>query len=384
MNIKKIIWITVALAFSICLSAQNKSAGINLSIWKGISTQPLDSTQTSYINIGVFSTMNRLNGIGVNLLGCVSRENMSGIQLSGLSNIAGRKMNGIQLAGFTNISGNSMRGIAATGLINITGNDGNGVLLSGLTNISGDRMAGVMMSGLMNITGEKASGFQLSGMANIAGKSFNGMMVSGFLNVTGENLTGIQLAGIANITADKAMGMQIGLCNYATNACGLQIGLINYCQKELKGFQFGLVNASPETKTQLLLYGGNTTAGSIGVRFKNRLFYTILGLGGYSLNLNDKFSASTFYRAGLSLPIYKGFSLSGDMGYEHIESLKNKGNGIPKRLYAIQLRINAEYMITKKFGMFATGGYGWTRRYGHAHNFDTGIIAEAGIIISPK
>ena len=35
------------------LSAQNKSAGINLSIWKGVSTQPADSAQTTYFNLGI-------------------------------------------------------------------------------------------------------------------------------------------------------------------------------------------------------------------------------------------------------------------------------------------------------------------------------------------
>ncbi len=53
----------------VSLPAQNKSAGINISIWKDICTQPHDSTQTTYINIGLLSTMNRLNGVGINALG---------------------------------------------------------------------------------------------------------------------------------------------------------------------------------------------------------------------------------------------------------------------------------------------------------------------------
>ena len=34
---------------AVCLPAQNKSAGINLSLWKDICTQPYDSTQTTYV-----------------------------------------------------------------------------------------------------------------------------------------------------------------------------------------------------------------------------------------------------------------------------------------------------------------------------------------------
>ena len=79
--------------------------------------------------------------------------------------------------------------------------------------------------------------------------------------------------------------------------------------------------------------------------------------------LNDKFSASASYRAGLSFPIYKGLSISGDLGYQHIETFDNKDEVIPGRLYALQARANLEYQLTKKFGIFATGGYGLTRFY---------------------
>ena len=60
------------------LSAQNKSAGINLSIWKGVSTQPADSAQTTYFNLGILSAMNRLNGAGFNAFGSVISHNMNG------------------------------------------------------------------------------------------------------------------------------------------------------------------------------------------------------------------------------------------------------------------------------------------------------------------
>ena len=68
--------------------------------------------------------------------------------------------------------------------------------------------------------------------------------------------------------------------------------------------------------------------------FKNRLFYTILGGGTHYLDFGDKFSAALFYRAGLELPLYKQLFISGDLGYQHIETFKNKDYGIPARLYA--------------------------------------------------
>ena len=360
MKIKKTILTAAILMAAVSLPAQNKSAGINISIWKDICTQPHDSTQTTYVNIGLLSTMNRLNGVGINALGSVVHGDMNGVQITGLANLAGGTMRGVQLAGISNISGDNTVGLSAAGLVNITGDKAQGVVISGLTSIGGDNNSGVMISGFMNVTGN---------------------MASGLLNVVGEHMNGLQIAGIANITASKLNGVQVALCNYATKARGLQIGLVNYYKEDMKGFQLGLVNANPDTKVQMMVYGGNATPANIGVRFKNQLFYTILGVGSMYQGLNDKFSASASYRAGLSFPLYKGLSISGDLGYQHIEAFDNKDEVIPKRLYALQARANLEYQFTKKFGIFATGGYGVTRFYNKSSNYDKGAIIEAGIVL---
>lgn len=381
MKRKKTILTAAILMAAVCLSAQNKSAGINLSLWKDICTQPHDSTQTTYVNIGLLSTMNRLNGVGINALGSVVHGDMNGVQITGLANLAGGTMRGVQFAGVSNISGNNTLGLSAAGLVNITGDGSKGVVISGLTNIGGDNNSGVMLSGFMNVTGNMASGLQLSGAANITGQAFNGVMTSGLLNVVGEHMNGLQMAGLANITGNKLNGVQVGVFNYATNVRGLQIGLVNYYQKEMKGFQLGLVNANPDTRVQMMMYGGNATPANIGVRFKNNLFYTIVGVGSFYQDLNDKFSISASYRAGMSFSIYKGLSISGDLGYQHIEACSNKDEVIPRRLYALQARANVEYQLTKKFGIFATGGYGLTRFYNRSSNYDKGAIIEAGIVL---
>lgn len=381
MKVKKTIITAAILMAAVSMPAQNKFAGIHLSLWKGISTQPLDSLQTTYVNIGIMSTMNRLNGVGINALGCVTRGNMNGFQLSGIANVVGNSMRGAQISGITNISGNDMIGFSATGLVNITGNGAKGVLFSGLTNIAGDNTSGLLLSGIMNISGNTASGVQFSGMANITGQTFSGIMASGLLNVAGEDMNGIQLAGLGNIAAKELNGVQIGLGNYATRAHGLQVGLVNYYKEDMSGFQLGLVNANSHTKVQMMVYGGNTSQMNVGARFKNELFYTILGVGTHYPHLNNKFSATGTYRAGLSIPVYKKFSISGDLGYLHIETFKNKDEVIPSRLYALQGRINLEFQLTEKFGIFATGGYGVTKYYNKSRHFDKGAIIEAGIAI---
>lgn len=391
---KKFVLTAALCVAAVYLTAQNKSAGINLSLWKKVATQPLDSTQTTYFNLGLSSCMYRLNGVGVNVLAGVTQSHMNGIQVAGLANISGGSMRGVQLSGITNINGDNTVGFSATGLVGISGNNTRGVFLSGLTGIAGDNTAGVMMSGIMNVTGDKAAGMQLAGIANVTGSTLNGVMTGGLLNVAGDNVNGVQLAGIGNIAGNdlngfqaglcniagsNLNGVQTGLCNYATRAKGLQIGLFNYYKKEMQGFQLGLVNANPDTRVQMLVYGGNATKLNVGFRFKNELFYTIVGVGTHYLDFSDKFSASASYRAGLWFPLYKGLSISGDLGYVHIETFKNKDNGIPARLYALQARINLEYEFTQRFGIFATGGYGGSRYYNKSCTYDKGVIAEAGI-----
>ena len=233
----------------------------------------------------------------------------------------------------------------------------------------------------MNISGDGASGVHLAGLANITGATFNGVTAGGLLNVIGEHLNGVQISGFANIVASRMNGVQIGLGNYATKAKGVQIGLVNYYKNEMKGFQLGLVNANPDTKVQMLIFGGNATKINIGARFKNKLFYTIIGAGTHYLDFSDKFSATLFYRGGIWLPLCKDLTISGDLGYQHIETFKNKDYGIPARLYGLQARLNLEYQITKKFGIFASGGYGGSRYYNKDITYDKGVIAEAGIVL---
>lgn len=103
--------------------------------------------------------------------------------------------------------------------------------------------------------------------------------------------------------------------------------MVNYYKEKLDGFQLGLVNANPDTKVQMMFFGGNTTKLNLAARFKNKLFYTILGGGTHFLDFSDKFSGALFYRAGLELPVCKQLFISGDLGYQHVETFKNKDYG---------------------------------------------------------
>ena len=194
-------------------------------------------------------------------------------------------------------------------------------------------------------------------------------------------MRGIQISGLGNITGGTSAGVQLAPLNVAVRAKGLQIGLVNYYKEKLDGFQLGLVNANPNTKVQMMFFGGNATKLNLAARFKNKLFYTILGGGTHFLDFSDKFSGALFYRAGLELPVYKQLFISGDLGYQHAETFRNKDYGFPARLYSLQTRINLEYRLTAKSGVFVTGGYGWDRHYNKNAAFDKGVIVEGGVVL---
>lgn len=342
----------------------DSSIGINLSLWKNCSTQPNDTLGKTALNVGVVSTMNQLNGLGINILGSKVKKNANGLQINGITQIVNEQSNGISLAGLVSIKGLEMNGISFAGITNITGLTSNGITIGGL----------------INFTGKQAAGLQLASIGNITGESSFGASIGGLINVTGNEMCGVQLSGIINITT-KSRGAQLAPVNVAVKGKGVQIGLVNYYQEQFDGIQLGLVNANKNTHVQLMAYGGNRAKINFAARFKNELFYTILGAGSPYLDFSDKFSGSLFYRAGMEIPLYKTLFLSGDMGYQHIETFKNKRQNHPARFYALQARLNLEWRTNKQIGYFISGGYSHERIYKESSPYQHKPIIEAGVVI---
>ena len=229
---------------------------------------------------------------------------------------------------------------------------------------------------------------------NVSGETLKGVQLTSLLNVAGTQNKGLQLAALGNIAVDNR-GMQLGITNYGEQNNGLQAGLANVSAKTAKGLQLGIVNISqdstahqigcinitPHTKYQMIISGGNLNKVNRAIRFKNRHTYTELGGGAFYLNSDYKASVSAFYRGGLYCSLLPRLELSADAGFYHIETLDNKNQGIPARLYALQPRINVEYRIGSKSGIFASGGYSWTRQYGHSSMFAHKATFEAGIVL---
>ena len=374
--------ITLTLAFfSIWnASAQTSRSGINLSIWPSLSTQRLDTIHgNTLLNIGLNSRMNRLSGIGVNVLGATTKRSVHGVQTAGFFNITGEDVRGIQAAGITNVTGANLWGASLSRLVGIVGTDVNGLMVSGGVNIIGGGVQGVSASGLVNVLGGDSEGVQLAGISNVSGGRTEGLQLAGLFNVSGGDLVGFQISALLNVAAHEIRGMQVGLLNVSNNAKGLQVGLFNFYGKELNGFQLGLINANPTTQIQLLLSGGTSTLFNLGMRFKNRTYYTILSAGSKYRELHP-FNIAFTYRAGVALPIVETWELSGDLGFQHIETFRK--NEPVNRLMNLQARLNCEWQLQRNVGIILTAGYEQAYTYRHQHQLHKGFFVEFGTALN--
>lgn len=412
LNIQTMAWFLIfggSLAGAMPLQAQQQvglKKGPNVSL--NISSQHKEPKRT-YMNIGLFSHFSQLEGIGINAIASTVYGNAYGFQVSGITNITGLNTSGVVISSIANVTGGNLKGAALSGLMNISGRQMGGLQLSALGNVGGTTLSGVSISGLINLAGKDATGIQLAGLSNInrnnhqgialaglmnaCGKDSKGLQITSLLNVTANTCKGVQLAGLGNVSVTN-QGWQLACANYTEQNKGLQLGVTNFNNKGRKGLQLGIVNISadstahqcgminlkPQTRTQLVISGGNANKFNLGVRFKNRYTYTQLGAGAYYLNLEQDFSFSGFYRAGLYIPLTSKLTLNGDIGYYHIETLDNKHAGIPARLYAIEPRISLEYQVMKRFGFFAAGGYNWSRTY-QGNKYENKAVFEAGIVL---
>ena len=245
--------------------------------------------------------------------------------------------------------------------------------------------------GLNNHT-DTLRGAQLNAISSISLSPLRGVQLSACTNISRGMDMGVQLAGMLNVTEGYMRGVQVGTYNYADSVNGTQFGFVNVAHSHPKGWQvgivnythdtiahkIGLINVNPKTVVDLMLFGGTSTHVNAAVRFRNRSTYNIFGVGAPYTGLDDKFSGSLFYRIGQYFQLSPRWSVSGDIGYYHIETFQHNADG-PDRLFSLQARLNADCQLSRVVGGFASIGYGSTRYYHHFHRFRERPFFEAGL-----
>lgn len=289
-----------------------------------------------------------------------SPDTLRGAQIGAFSSVVRQQMRGVSLAGIINSVGDDMRGVQISGVSNVV-KGGNGVQLSLFNNVSSSPFRGVQLSGLSNVSMGMKRGLQIAA-ANVSSSYMRGMQLGGYNY------------------ADTLNGSQIGLFNVClSHPRGVQIGVINY-SRDTVAHKIGLVNVNPKTRIDYMFYGGSATKANLAIRFRNRSTYNILGIGTHYFGLDEKFSGALFYRIGQYFQLSPKFSLSGDLGFYHVESFQEHSQDKPERLYSLQARINADYQLGRYTSAFASVGYGDTHYY-HGGRYRRRAIVEAGLAV---
>ena len=289
-----------------------------------------------------------------------SPDTLRGAQIGAFSSVVRQQMRGVSLAGIINSVGDDMRGVQISGVSNVV-KGGNGVQLSLFNNVSSSPFRGVQLSGLSNVSMGMKRGLQIAA-ANVSSSYMRGMQLGGYNY------------------ADTLNGSQIGLFNVCLNhPRGVQIGVINY-SRDTVAHKIGLVNVNPKTRIDYMFYGGSATKANLAIRFRNRSTYNILGIGTHYFGLDEKFSGALFYRIGQYFQLSPKFSLSGDLGFYHVESFQEHSQDKPEQLYSLQARINADYQLGRYTSAFASVGYGDTHYY-HGGRYRRRAIVEAGLAV---
>lgn len=341
-----------------CMALAEVYGQANIAV--GVSHRAQDSSRVSGLNIGLFGNVDTLRGVQVNAFTSVARKEMRGVNVGWLSAISHGKAYGVTLGGLMTAVDGDMRGVQVGGVANIA-KRGNGLQLAGLTNACTSPFRGIQVSGVTNIAMGVKRGTQLSAIANICSSYMRGLQIATYNY------------------ADTLNGSQLGLINVCvSHPHGVQVGLINY-SRDTVGHKVGLVNVNPRTRIDFLMYGGSCTKANFAMRFRNRSTYNIIGVGTHYFGLDERFSGALFYRVGQYFTLSPRWSVSGDLGFYHVESFEENSNDKPERLYSLQARLNADYAFNRYLAAFASVGYGNTRYYYHSRLYRQRLIVEAGL-----
>lgn len=256
-----------------------------------------------------------------------------------------------------------------------------------------DSVRGMQLGVISSVTVGGGHGLQLSGVSNTSAQRFRGWQVSSMSNVATGMDGGVQLSGLLNVSSAMQRGWQVGAVNYADSLDGAQVGVFNVARRRPRGWQVGLVNVSYDnvgrkvglvnigtaTDIDVMAYGGTSTKTNLAVRYRNRSTYSVFGVGTHFMGLDSKFSGALFYRLGQFFGLSPRWSLSGDIGYYHVETFSDVGSTKPERLYSVEARLNADYRVSDRLGAFVTVGWGLTRYYDRNETYRDRPLAELGL-----
>ncbi len=232
-------------------------------------------------------------GLEVGGLFNINRFHSRGVQVAGIGNIVGTETNGLQVSGIFNTNLGFVKGLQVAGINNLVLDSLRGVQVSGINNMVIGSTTGVQVAGINNYAKNDVDGIQVAGISNVAMKDVNNIQIAGIVNLAKDvegiqiagignfaaNLRSFQLSGVVNIATDTVKGVQLSsVINFAKFNEGVQIGLINIGRSS-PGTSIGLLNFFSKGYNKIELAGNTILPLNVKLKFGNRKFYNMIGLG---------------------------------------------------------------------------------------------------------
>lgn len=244
-----------------------------------------------------FAAVREAGGVGIQsaLGGTVAGESLDGVQGSVGFNVAGGTVRGAQLTTGFNGARGGLRGAQASVVANWAGapDDGErgfGGQLSAGANVVSGRFDGPQVTTALNLATGELRGAQLAAALNLASGGMRGLQLASVNVIGGQASKGFQLGGVNVATALDGVqlsivnyggnvdGAQIGLVNVAGDVDGTQIGLVNIAH-HVKGVPVGLLSFEKDGRHDVLVYGSETDALNLDLKFGGDYVFTLLGGG---------------------------------------------------------------------------------------------------------
>jgi hypothetical protein len=284
------------------------------------------------------------------------RDDVSWLQIAGIGNLVGRNVYGIQAAGIFNLTGGEVKAAQLSGATTINLGEVRGFQVTGLANINLKSGDGVLAAGLANIVLKSSKGVQVAGLTNLQLDGYHGTQVAGLLNLNKVYINGSQVSGLANIATDYVGGSQIsGLFNYAKNVKGFQFGLVNVADS-LSGIPIGLLSIVKKGYHKLEISADEVFYANLSFRTGVRKFYNILHIGFKPSSLLLSETVWSFgYGIGAARKIARWLDLNLDLSTDQVnkDGFTNSLSLLNKAYLGFDARLAPKFAIT--FGITLNG-----------------------------
>lgn len=208
----------------------------------------------------------------------ISKQDVRYAQIAGIFNIVSGDVAGVQVAGLFNHILDSLGGVQVSGFGGIVKRNINGVQVSGFASRAGAELHGVQVSGAWSSVRDQADGVQVSGAYSHASGNFEGVQIAGGLNVAKKDFSGGQISGGINIGRAEVRGFQFGVLNAARRLHGLQLGILNFADSS-SGLSLGLINIIRKSTSNISVYASDVAPFNVAWKMGTHKFYSILMAG---------------------------------------------------------------------------------------------------------